>query len=598
MTEIVSSLSALSTKNLSQLWMERIEKLDVAFQPIVNIHTGLCYGYEIFQKNFEAAGFDSVQSCLDQAYTDEVLHLVELSLREKAIRKYVEMNPERTARLFFNLDGRLLESLEYLPEHNNRFLDQYSLSHDLLCFEVSEKQDKFIGEIIGLLGMYRLENFKIAIDDFGTGMSELQLFYHLLPDFIKLDRFYIRDIARDSKKKLLVSNVINMAHTLGMVTIAVGVENETEFYVCREIGFDLVQGFLIHPPTITPETLPFRFEKITALVGNDRRAYSSDEKLLLTELKTLPTISSTEEVYNIFDVFHKYPDQSFFPVVTPHQEPVGIIRESSIKEFTYHRFGRELLKNPSSQRKLVDFITPLPFTSVHTSVEKALEIFLQNENVEGIMIVDDMKYVGFLSAQSLLKVLNEKNLAFAREQNPLTKLPGNIAIHEYVSKGLDQPQEQYTFVYFDFDNFKPFNDKYGFRIGDRAILLFADLLKQQALVKDQFVGHIGGDDFFMGFHEIPLDIAKSVIQKLLAQFKTDVTSFYDPEAIEKGFIISKDREGNMKQFPLLSISAVVLEFPKGRAIYTTEQLSHILAAHKKASKMAKDGICVGDIHVR
>ena len=67
--------------------------------------------------------------------------------------------------------------------------------------------------------------------------------------------------------------------------------------------------------------------------------------------------------------------------------------------------------------------------------------------------------------------LSEKNIAIARDQNPLTKLPGNTLITAYISETLNDLENTYVYVYFDFDNFKPFNDSYGFRIGDRAILL-------------------------------------------------------------------------------------------------------------------------------
>ena len=75
---------------------------------------------------------------------------------------------------------------------------------------------------------------------------------------------------------------------------------------------------------------------------------------------------------------------------------------------------------------------------IHTPIEKILEIYSLNENIEGIIITNNQKYLGFLSAQSLLKVLNDKNLAIARDLNPLTKLPGNTLIHEYVTAGSAQ----------------------------------------------------------------------------------------------------------------------------------------------------------------
>ncbi len=134
------------------------------------------------------------------------------------------------------------------------------------------------------------------------------------------------------------------------------------------------------------------------------------------------------------------------------------------------RYGHELIQNPTFSKNLARFIERYPIADMHASIEKILEIYAQNDRLEGILMVDNLKYVGFLSARSLLKVLNEKNLRIARDQNPLTRLPGNTCIHEYVSNALHDVLQSFGLVYFDFDNFKPYNDTYGFRKGDRIIV--------------------------------------------------------------------------------------------------------------------------------
>ena len=576
-------------------WKERLDVLGFAFQPIVNLHTGTCYGYEVFLRNYDQLGFRKISDFFNQAYHDQQLSFVELSLRDKAFELFASLPFHHSMKLFLNLDSRLLETRDYLPSHNAELLDKRGLTHDSVCFEISEQQDQFIGETIGVLSMYRAEGFRIAVDDFGTGISELQLFYYLAPDFIKIDRFFIRDIATDSKKKLLVSNIINMAHTLGTIVVAVGVETEKEFYCCRDIGFDYVQGYLVQYPTTEITQLKSRYEHIHLLAQQDRRSHSSDQQLIQSELEMIPVIDHRIGIEAVFDMFLQHKKNTFFPVLGQNREPLGVIRETDLKDYTYSKYGRDLLKNPGVGKKLRDFITPIPMADLYTSVEKTLEVFSMNEHVEGILIVDQMRYVGFLSAQSLLRILNEKNVSIAREQNPLTKLPGNIVIHEYISKALDAPHSIFGLVYFDFDNFKPFNDKYGFRLGDRAILLFADLLKEQGKLSQIFVGHIGGDDFFMGFQDTPIEATAEKVRRLRQHFSQDVESFYDPQARKDGYIISKDREGQLKKFNLLTVSAVILELPSPRNAFTTEQLSNILAKYKKAAKHSEDGLSIVNV---
>ena len=97
------------------------------------------------------------------------------------------------------------------------------------------------------------------------------------------------------------------------------------------------------------------------------------------------------------------------------------------------------------------------------------------------------------SASSLLKIINEKLLKTAQDQNPLTSLPGNRSIRDYVQDVMRDGSDARYFCYFDFDNFKPFNDHYGFQKGDLAIALFASLLRHHFVGEDKFLGHVGGD---------------------------------------------------------------------------------------------------------
>ncbi len=115
-------------------------------------------------------------------------------------------------------------------------------------------------------------------------------------------------------------------------------------------------------------------------------------------------------------------------------------------------------------------------------------------------------------------------------------------------------------VYFDFNDFKPFNDYYGFRKGDRVILLFADILKKNSKLKDCLVGHIGGDDFFLGWHnkeESYIEIFNK-IKKIVDKFSNDVESFYDEKDRNNGYIHAKGRDGKMQNYNILTVSAAIV----------------------------------------
>ena len=102
--------------------------------------------------------------------------------------------------------------------------------------------------ITSMVNNYKQDGYDIAIDDFGTGVSGLQLLYHSQAKFIKLDRFFIQDIESNSKKRLFCASIINIAHLMGIQTIAEGVENEIEYYTCIDIGVDFIHGFAVQKP--------------------------------------------------------------------------------------------------------------------------------------------------------------------------------------------------------------------------------------------------------------------------------------------------------------------------------------------------------------
>jgi EAL domain-containing protein (putative c-di-GMP-specific phosphodiesterase class I)/GGDEF domain-containing protein len=491
------------TMSITQ-WQRTMSTLDHAFQPIVNIYTGACYGYEALLRNFEEAGFHTIQDVFDRAYADGVLAELENTLREKAITKLAHLPGDHKARIFYNVDNRLLAMPDHQPDVNQLILHEYRLYPDSICFEISERH-QFHGyaSMDKVISFCRSQAYKIAIDDFGTGFSGLQLLYHCEPDFIKIDRFFIAGIESDSKKKLFVAKVLNLAHILGIMVIAVGVETEREYYMCKEIGCDFIQGYLVQKPTRHIGELKNRYEMIEVLRSMDRREKIMDRQLISNQMEYLETVSlytgdraKFTELSSVFEAFRRHASATFFPVLNGNQEPIGIIRETELKSYVYSRYGRDLLLNRAMGKSIIDFVIKCPISEVNTRIERILESLTIDEHSEGILITENGRYAGFLSARALLKVIHDKNLAIARDQNPLTRLPGNTMINEFIEESLQEQSLALAFVYFDFDNFKPFNDRYGYRQGDRAIMLFADILREASNPSKFFIGHIGGDDFF------------------------------------------------------------------------------------------------------
>ena len=577
----------------STLWRDIVDSLDFALQPIVSIHTGLSLGFEVLLRNTDHAGYTSIQEFFDDAYADRMLYTVDLWLREKAICKFKSLEFHRKCRLFYNIDNRVLLMPDYQPGNTSAMLVRHGLSPSTVCFELSERhQFECFTTIKTMLASYKQQGYRIAVDDFGTGFSGLQMLYHAEPDFIKIDRFFIAGIAADPKKRLFVFKVLSLAHTLGIAVIAEGVESVEEFHVCKDIGCDYVQGYLIQEPQLNCSRLSFKYENVSAFSRTERRLQNSDQRIITDQMEFIvPIRIDRTNMTQIFEEFRRHKAQTFIPVVNEKDEPLGLIMEKDLKEYAYSRYGKDLLLNAGLSKTLPDFISRCPVANVHKSLEEILDIYALDERSEGIILTSGSLYAGFMSAQALLKALNEKNIAIARDQNPLTKLPGNSLITTYIAESFDNLEHDYVYAYFDFDNFKPFNDTYGFRVGDRAILLFADLLKSCAN-GSSFVGHIGGDDFFSGVQltEKNRDNILPRIQMLIRRFSEDIRGFYSERERNNGYLTGIDRDGLQRRFPLLSVSAAVLYLSKNRDRLSLEEVGLLIASLKKEAKLSHAGI--------
>ncbi len=141
--------------------------------------------------------------------------------------------------------------------------------------------------------------------------------------------------------------------------------------------------------------------------------------------------------------------------------------------------------------------------------------------------------------------------------SPLTRLPGNLAIEAEIRRRIAEGRP-FAVLYLDLDNFKAFNDAYGFAHGDEAIQLLAhdasEAVHQQGSSGD-FVGHIGGDDFVIVAEPVNAEtIARSVIDA----FDAGIRSLYSAQDLRQGYIETRDRRGTLNRFPIMTVSIAIV----------------------------------------
>ena len=221
--------------------------------------------------------------------------------------------------------------------------------------------------------------------------------------------------------------------------------------------------------------------------------------------------------------------------------------------------------------------TITPVIVVSSNCEKPHRIKILQESIEYyIKKPVDEEYL-YYTIKNLGRLLT-----INRRISPLTGLPGNVQIHAELKKRLSN-KEAFTVLYFDLDNFKAYNDVYGFLKGDEIIVYTADIISRvlhKTWHDNVFVGHIGGDDF-VGI--VPDIHCERVCQEIIATFDSRVSDFFTEMDNEKGYIEVANRKGIVEQFPLTSLSIGVVVADLGR-FHNILEIGEVGAQVKHAAK--------------
>lgn len=218
----------------------------------------------------------------------------------------------------------------------------------------------------------------------------------------------------------------------------------------------------------------------------------------------------------------------------------------------------------------------------------------EDDKLRGLELgADDYIVKPFNPRELLSRVRNTlKRIDRNRWANPLTGLRGNIEIQTEINHRIAKGS-LFSVIYADLDNFKAYNDVYGFASGDRAIKLTADIISDNVnsfgTVND-FVGHIGGDDFVI--ITVPSSV-DSICKGIIKDFDEKIPSLYTIKDRVKGYITTTDRKGHIIKYPIMSISLAVVS-NEHRDLKSHLWVAEIAAELKKKAKSMKGSVYVKD----
>lgn len=180
-----------------------------------------------------------------------------------------------------------------------------------------------------------------------------------------------------------------------------------------------------------------------------------------------------------------------------------------------------------------------------------------------------------------------------RNLNALSGLPGNTVINQkiYDCKATDA---DFAVLYIDLDNFKEYNEYYGFYKGDQVLLFLARLLPvvmRECGAETDFVGHVGGDDFIMIVQH--LNVVKEIGDRIIAHFDSRISDFYEAKDLENGYIETRNRAGQLERINIMSISIIVMYSDEIRSTPVNEVYKRMML-YKKRAKMVRGSVLLKD----
>ena len=467
-----------------------------------------------------------------------------------------------------------------------------SVAPSSLVVEITEHDHIHnLGRLVEGVAQLRGHGVQIALDDFGNGHSNLRLWAELRPEIVKIDKYFVSGSPTDAVKVQTLRGLMRFAETFNTTMVAEGIETADELKVVRDLGIELGQGyFLGRPsaapvPTLTPASQAVISSAEIAVLPEPTRSAGSDfraEQLA----KPVPPVESSAMVDDVARLFAKDESLRAVAVVDSGRPSALLVRQSFLNQYSKQYFKELYGRKPCS---LFANTSPLMLDK-HTGLEALTEVLTSADQrylTDGFIVTEGGRYLGLGTGEQLVRVVTEVRMEAARHANPLTFLPGNIPISEHISRLLASGVD-FVACYADLNDFKPFNDHYGYWRGDEMIRLLARTVVARADARRDFVGHVGGDDFVVLFQSGDW---LERCEEIISVFNERASTLFDAEALRRGGIDAEDRHGVMRFFKFTTLSIGVVRVRAGQ-FTKPEDVASAAASAKHHAKVSALGLFV------
>lgn len=560
------------------------------FQPIVNLADGSIHAHEALIRGPQGTALHTPDALLRAAAQEALGFDFELACVVSALKTWGQLRAP--GRLFVNMSAAVLTQL-FTSRGRDELLDLISnlgVLSRMLVLEITEHERvDDMDALAGVVQEVRSAGISLALDDFGDGRSSLRLWSQLKPEVVKIDKYFTKNISEHGDKLKTIQALQQIAAIFGTELVAEGIETQEDLRVLRDLGINYGQGYFLGHPDRAPlqylgadaqRTLAERqivvFPELSrAKAGGHLRS------LALVHAPTVTTDSTNDAL-----AAHFLAAPSLHAIAMLEDElPVAIInRAQFMNEYSklYYRevWGRRSCSvNANFRPRLIER---------DHSVDELVGILTSEDQrylSDGFIVTENGRYVGLGTGDQLVRSVTETRIEAARHANPLTFLPGNIPISQHMERLLKK-EVRFVACYADLNNFKPFNDYYGYWRGDEMIRLIAQVCMEHCDSQLDFLGHVGGDDFILLFQSPDWRIR---CKRIVLDFNTRAMGMYDEAVRAVGGIEAEDRHGVHRFFPFttVSIGAVAID---GSRFSRAEDVANLAALAKHDAKQAGAGV--------
>lgn len=538
--------------------------LGVHFQPIFAARDGSVFGVEALTRTVAPNPFERIDELFYHAILTDTICTLDYHCRENALREASGLGiKEHNCLLFINVCPETLTDPEHYPGLTDLFSDKWSIPKDRIVLEITEASSITNYKLFrDAVTYYKKRGYRIAIDDFGAGHGGLKMLSMIEPDFVKVDRHFISNIDKASIKYNLVDAVTTACHRIGIQMIAEGIERPDELKIVKDLGIDYMQGYLLGRPAYE---IPSEVSSI--LVSSDVVGELRQDRDQLKQYATIGDICrlidfiGPDVPFSIaFARFISDDGLRSLPVVK-REHIVGMLhRNRFLEKNILGKCGYGMHLN--AHKKVLDLmekdLLTVEANFTLEEVARMLQTRKTDQLYDDICVTKHGKYHGVVAISDLLDAITERSLLIAKGSNPLTGLPGNEYIRREIEKNLTQNMH-FDVLYIDLDNFKPYNDTYGFEKGDNVICSLGQICRQAVEAHCEnalgFVGHIGGDDFIVLTRpQYSIIVAEHIVDA----FRDRLPEYHGLEDYERGSYQSQNRKGENEEFDLLSLSVAIV----------------------------------------